>query len=83
MFYEAIRARYQEGRPLHLSDPDKSVFVVMDEMEYEAKTVPEIQEIFRRKHIIVTEMRSPPLQFNEEGLSTLAALNSVTHIQGQ
>jgi hypothetical protein len=77
-------AVYKKGKPLHLSDPDRSAFVVMTETEYEAKTVQEIQEIFRRKHILITEIPpSPPLQFNEEGLSTLAALNTITHIQGQ
>lgn len=54
----------------------------MTEMEFEEKTVKEVQSILRRHHIIVTDMEMAPLKFDARGLATLASLSSVTHIQG-
>ena len=55
----------------------------MTEEEFESKSVEEIQGIFRQKHILVTDMRSAPLQFNSRGSSSLMRLSTITHIQGK
>lgn len=71
-----------DGGPLHIADPEKSAFCVMTESEFEEKSIEEIVEIFRRKHIVVTDMRSAPLKFDTRGLSTLTALSTVIDMQG-
>ena len=81
-FYEAIRARYKDCKPLYLEDPEKSAFTVMTETEFEGKTVQQIQQIFQTKHIIITEMQSPSLKFDSAGLLTVVNLSRVTDIQG-
>jgi hypothetical protein len=82
-FDTAINAGFVDGRPLHIADPEKSAFFVMTEAEFESMTVGEIQGIFRRKHILVTDMHFTPLQFDSRGLSSLTRLSTVTHIQGR
>lgn len=54
----------------------------MTEEEFETKTVAEIQDIMREKHIVVTHMRSGQLQFDARGLSTLTGLSTIADIQG-
>ena len=81
-FDKAIRDGFVDGKPLHVADPEKSAFKVMTESEFEQKSVEEIQEIFRRKHIVITDMRSPPLKFDAKGLRTLSPLSRITFIQG-
>jgi hypothetical protein len=81
-FDSAINAGFVNGLPLHVSDPENSAFFVVTEAEFESKSVEEIQEIFRRKHILVTDMRSATLKFGPRGLSTLTTLSTVTDIQG-
>ena len=82
-FDTAINARFVDGRPLHVADPEKSAFLVMTEDEFESKSVEEIQGIFRQKHILVMDMCSAPLQFDSRGLSSLTRLSTITHIQGK
>jgi hypothetical protein len=81
-FESAIEAGFLNGVPPHVADPENSAFYTMTEAQFEEKTVEEIQGIFRRKHILVTEMRSSPLEFDLDGLWTLASPWSVTDIQG-
>lgn len=82
VFSEAVRAGFQDGVPPHIANPEKSVFAIMSESEYKEKSVEQIQDIFRQKHIIVTDMRTTPLQFDEEGLMTLTNLSTIADIQG-
>ena len=55
-FNEAVIAGFQDGLPLHISNPEKSVFSIMTESEFENKTVEEIQEIIQQKHIVVKDV---------------------------
>ena len=82
-FQEAVNAGFQDGLPLHLSAPEKSLFRVMTELEFEDQPIQEIQNILRRQNIIVTEMRAAPLKFDSLGLSTLTGLSTVTDFQGE
>jgi hypothetical protein len=43
----------------------------------------EIQEQFRHRHILVTGTPTTPMNFDEEGLSTLAPLHQKNVFQGQ
>ena len=81
-FYLAIQDAYKDGLPLHLADEEKSAMKVLTETEFEKKTVEEIQELLRRKHILITDIRRPALDFDSIGLSTLGPLSMVTDIQG-
>ena len=82
-FADAVKNDYKDGVPLHVADPDKSVFKIMTEEEFKGKSVYEIQEIFRHRHIIVTGIETPGVEFGSAGLAKLARLDSVTHIQGE
>jgi len=42
-----------------------------------------IQEIFRFRHILVTDVPSEKMEFNDEGLSKAGSLSRVLEIQGK
>lgn len=81
-FDETIKTCFLNGRPLHLSDPPHSAFFILTEAEFKKKSVKEIQTIFRKKHILVTDMTTERLKIDIEGLSSVSALSAVTDIQG-
>jgi len=82
-FEKAVAANYVNGLPLHIARPEDSIFHIIPEVEYQAKSPREIQEILRTKHILVTNHSEPPLKFDKHGLRTLCQnlSNSVT-LQG-
>jgi hypothetical protein len=55
----------------------------MTQVDFEAKSVEDIQKIARRKHILITQMHDPGVQFDAKGLSSLTTLSTVTDIQGK
>jgi hypothetical protein len=81
-FSAAVEDGFQDGLPLHIANPEESVFAIMTESEFEEKNVEEIQGIFRQRHIIVKDMRTTQYQFGEEGLYSLTGLTTVVDIQG-
>jgi hypothetical protein len=82
-FDSAVRRSFVNGLPLHVSDPVNSAFCAMTKVEFERKAVGEIQGIMRRRHILITDMDSPALDFDPRGLSSLTTLSTVTDIQGE
>ena len=54
----------------------------MTQAEFEEKSVQEVQSIIQRKHILITDMSTPPLAFDARGLASLTTLSTVTDIQG-
>jgi len=55
----------------------------MTKTEFDALTTSEYLELFRRKHILITDSSTPSMSFNEEGLQTLGNLDDVIDIQGK
>jgi hypothetical protein len=81
-FDKAINAGFSDGLPPHLSARDNSAFYIMTQTMFEEMSVKEIQDIFRKRHILITNIPSAPMQFDSRGLSTLTSLSTVTYIQG-
>jgi hypothetical protein len=81
-FDEAINAGFVNRLPRHVSDCTSSAFLVMTEAEFKKKSVDDIQDIFRHQHILVTEMSTSTLKFDEKGLSSLGRLSVLIDIQG-
>ena len=63
--------------------PDASVIFVTTWTEFMTMTSLEIQEVFRRRHILITDTPISTLNFDEEGLSTLAPLHQECVFQGE
>jgi hypothetical protein len=81
-FYEAVQAGFVKGLPRHVAEPSTSAFYIVTEAEFNKWSVKDFQGIFRKQHILVTEMSTSTLEFNEEGLSTLNRITNITDIQG-
>jgi hypothetical protein len=83
-FFERVESGYQAGQPMHIADPDRSGFAIVTFAEFQAMTPQELHALFRPgKNVVVTGCPCPNLQFDEEGLRTLAPLDSQVSIIGR
>jgi hypothetical protein len=82
-FDKAIKAGYVDDLPRHISRPSSSAFYVITEADFNKLSVEDIQDIFRNRHFLVTEMSTPTLKFDGKGLSSLTSLSAITDIQGK
>ena len=81
-FNKAIISGFSGGKPPHLSEPHNSAFHIVTHDMFEKMSVKEIQDIFRKRHILVTNIPSAAMEFDSKGLSTLTSLSTVTYMQG-
>lgn len=78
-----MESGYVNGQPFHIADPDRSGFALLSFQQFQAMSPHGVQDLFRRKNVVVTGCQHPVLQFNEAGLRTLAPLDSQVSIQGK
>ena len=70
--------------PPHVSDSDHSNLAMMTQGQYDESSDCDIQNLLRRKNLIITDRPVPKLEFNEEGLEVLnTTMEPVTMIQGK
>lgn len=55
----------------------------MPYQQYKQMTVPEVQALMAHRHILITDMPTEPLGFDEDGLQVLKSLDARIEIQGQ
>jgi hypothetical protein len=79
---DAAVEQYQDGFPLHLSDPTRSAIVIMSATDFGSKSAGEIQEVLRSKHLLISDCETnKTFKFYEAGLDTLCM--SIHHIEVQ
>ena len=71
--YGAIKDFYVEGLPQHLHQnaPGLSQFHIISHHELDASSPGALQDSFRYKHFVITDMPRPQYGFDEDGLRTL------------
>jgi hypothetical protein len=70
--YDLVVSNYHaSGQPLHLADPNNSIIRIMTLHEFNAYTANELQDIFRRQHIVVTGFDRAEHEFDLPGLQAL------------
>ena len=74
--------QYENGLPLHLSNPERSAFTTMLELEFLRMSTGDIQELLRRKHILISDCFFQPLDFDEAGMRTLCPPWQTIEVQG-
>ena len=74
--------QYKDGLPLHLSNPERSAFTTMSELEFLRMSTGDIQELLRRKHILISDCFFQPLDFDEAGMRTLCPPWQTIEVQG-
>ena len=78
-----VERGYVNGLPLHIAHPERSVFKIMTEEEYQSSSIKTIQNHLRTKHIIVTNRVKSQYCFDERGLRTLRSnMNDAFTVQG-
>lgn len=81
---DAAVEQYQEGFPLHLSDPTRSAIVVISATDFGHKSAGEIQEILRKKHILISDCEEDTnFKFDKAGLDTLCLSIHPIEVQGE
>jgi hypothetical protein len=78
-----VESGYINGQPLHIADPDQSGFALLSFQQFQAMSPHDVQDLFRRKNVVVSGCQHPDLQFDEAGLRTLAPLDSQVSIIGE
>jgi hypothetical protein len=87
---EMIESQYVNGLPLHrlpnardkLATEGSDIFIV-EHSEFENMDPKEIQDIFRRRHILVINVPGKPMQFDRKGLSTIGPFKKQVPMQGE
>ena len=82
-FFDRVESGYENGQPLHISNPDRSGFAILSFEKFQNMSAQDVQELFRHKNVVVTGCQHPNVQFNEAGLRTLAPLDSQVSIIGK
>ena len=70
-----------QNRPHHLSAPQHSAFSVVCQDAFQQLTTQQVQDMFRRKHIVVTNMAVEPMGFDRKGLEKLGSWEAPRTIQ--
>jgi hypothetical protein len=82
-FYDRVESGYINGQPLHIADPNQSGFAIISDDKFRQMSAKDVQELFRQTNVVVTGCQHPDLKFDEEGLRTLAPLDSQVSIVGK
>jgi hypothetical protein len=88
---KSVESLFEEGRPLHHLDsarsleydPEASAIYVTSERAFNQLSSQQIQEVFRRRHILIPATTPPDVKFDRKGLSTLGCLTTERQIQGE
>jgi len=81
---ETVVGQYQDGLPLHLSDPTRSAITIMSATDFACKTAGEIQEVLRTKHILISDCEHDTnFKFDKAGLGTLCLSMHPIEVQGK
>ena len=80
---DAAVAQYENGYPIHLSNPKKSAITVMTESQYLKMTAKEVQDTLRRTHILISECAAQGLQFDRAGMRTLCSPRDTIEVHGR
>jgi hypothetical protein len=75
-------AQYQDGYPIHLSNPMDSAITVISESQFQTMSTSEVLYLLRYKHILITDCAVQALQFNRDGLRTLCSPRDTIEVHG-
>ena len=79
---DAAAAQYEDGIPIHLSNPMDSAIAVISDEHFQSMSASEIQYVLRYKHILITDCADQGLQFNRDGLRTLCSPKDTIEVHG-
>ena len=80
---DAALAQYEDGYPIHLSNPKKSRITTMTESHFLKMSAKEVQDTLRQTHILISDCAAQPLKFDRDGLRTLCSPNDTIEVHGR
>jgi hypothetical protein len=81
--FDQVEQHYHiSGKPLHVADPTKSLFRIMDVAEFEAMDDRDLQDIHARQHVLVRGPSKGSYQFDREAMLTLTDPGVVICVHG-
>ncbi|KAJ3506772.1 hypothetical protein NLJ89_g6681 [Agrocybe chaxingu] len=81
LFLRGVQETFVNNLPLHMSGGGGSVFKIIQRAAYFSSSHKAVQEILRFQHIVIPGIESGELQFDENGLETLASLDDVLDVK--
>lgn len=81
-FIRQVQSAYVDGVPLHIAQPEQSVFKVMTEAEFDDLSINDVQNILQKQHLVLTNVPGK-LNFDRKGLGTLQNVSNTISIQGE
>lgn len=85
-FYKILAASDRlnlSGKPLFKADPTQSTIKVLTENAFRQSTTEEIQALFRKQHLVVTQASTAPkCKFDQSTLLRFARINQQISING-
>ncbi|PFH45301.1 hypothetical protein AMATHDRAFT_88859 [Amanita thiersii Skay4041] len=77
----AAERLYHESLPRHINSPCASVFCILSNTEFQSYSIQKLQDIFRTRHIIVTDIPFRTCAFDEGAFKGLGNSNRTRIIQ--
>ena len=81
-FFDHIEAGHLHGKPLHITNPEASLFHIISYEEFQALSSQQIQDRLHWKNIVVTGLEVPDVQFDKAGLQAFCPMQRTILIQG-
>jgi hypothetical protein len=75
--------QYENGYPIHLSNPEKSAITTMSESHFLKMSTKEVQDTLRHKHILISDCAAQGFQFDRDGLRTLCSPKDTIEVHGR
>jgi hypothetical protein len=75
--------QYEDGLPIHLSNPQQSSITTMSESDFQKMSAKEVQDMPRHTHILVSGCALQRLEFDKDGLKTLCSPRDTIEVQGE
>lgn len=73
---------HSPGKPLHVTDPNRSIFRIMTLHDFSKMSDMELQVLHAQYHLLVTGYPEASFGFDAKGMATLAAPSRVFTVQG-
>lgn len=78
----SITGHYHAGKPKHVSQPDKSFLMIMEQKTFSAMSPSDVQIELQKGVIVVPDMNLPGHAFSRQGIRELNSLNTDVTIEG-
>jgi hypothetical protein len=82
-FHRQMEKCYEHGLPRCIAHSPQSILQVISQGSYQRMSVADVHSTIRRRHILVRDVSTEVLEFNEVGLQALRSLDACVRIQGE